>query len=85
MRELFGYTLQTLAPDENFTECEWFEPEPGTKGPTRRQRAKYATQGGLSDDYIAEIGVDVSMTVPGRTCVYLLMLSTALMFLAVQE
>ena len=59
MRELFGHTLQTLAPDGNVTKCEWFEPHPGTKGPTRRQRAKYATQGGLSDDYIAEIGVDV--------------------------
>jgi hypothetical protein len=59
MRELFGHTLHTLAPDENVTKCEWFEPKPGTKGPTRRQRAKYATQGGLSDDYIAEIGVNV--------------------------
>jgi hypothetical protein len=59
MRELFGHTLHALAPDGNVTKCEWFEPEPGTKGPTRRQRAKYATQGGLSDNYIAEIGVDV--------------------------
>jgi hypothetical protein len=59
MRELFGHTLHALAPDENVTKCEWFEPQPGTKGPTRRQRAKYATQGGLSDDYIAQIGVNV--------------------------
>jgi Predicted pPIWI-associating nuclease len=59
MRELFGHTLHALAPDGNVTKCEWFEPEPRTKGPTRRQRAKYATQGGLSDDYIVEIGVDV--------------------------
>jgi hypothetical protein len=59
MRELFGHTLHALAPDGNVTKCDWFEPQPGTKGPTRRQRAKYATQGGLSDDYIAEIGVNV--------------------------
>jgi hypothetical protein len=59
MRELFGHTLHTLAPDENVTKCEWFEPEQGTNGPTRRQRAKYATQGGLSDAYIAEIGMNV--------------------------
>lgn len=59
MRELFGHTLHALAPDENVTKCEWFEHQAGTKGPTRRQRAKYATQGGLSDDYIAEIGVNV--------------------------
>jgi hypothetical protein len=59
MRELFGYTLHALAPDTAVAKCEWFRPEPRTNGPTRRQRAKYATQGGLSDDYIEEIGVDV--------------------------
>jgi hypothetical protein len=59
MRELFGHTLHALAPDANVTKCEWFKLEPHTNGPTRRQRTKYATQGGLSDDYIEEIGVDV--------------------------
>jgi hypothetical protein len=59
IRELFGYTLHTLAPDANVAQCEWFKPDRGTNGPTRRQRAKYATQGGLSDRYIAGIGVDV--------------------------
>ncbi|HET7085150.1 MAG TPA: hypothetical protein VFI23_10290 [Rhizomicrobium sp.] len=59
MRELFNYTLHTLAPDGNVTKCVWFKLEPGTASPTRRQRAKYATQGGLSDEYVAEIGVDV--------------------------
>lgn len=59
IRELFGHTLHTLAPHANVTKCEWFKPDPQTNGPTRRQRAKYATQGGLSDDYIEEIGVDV--------------------------
>jgi hypothetical protein len=59
MRELFGHTLHALAPDANVTKCEWFKRGPKTNGPTRRQRAKYATQGGLSDDYIDEIGVNV--------------------------
>jgi hypothetical protein len=61
MRELFGHTLHVLAPDANVTKCEWYKPEPRTNGPTRRQRAKYATQGGLSDDYIDEIGVNVNL------------------------
>src|ERR1700759_3976934 len=56
MRELFSYTLQTLAPDVEVTKCVWFKQEPDTQGPTRRQRAKYAMQGGLADDYVAEIG-----------------------------
>jgi hypothetical protein len=60
MRELFSYTLQTLAPDDEVKNCDWFELHPNTKGPTRKQRAKYATQGGLSDKYIAEIGIDVN-------------------------
>lgn len=60
IRELFAHTLHTLAPDSNVKSCSWFAPEPNTKGPTRRQRAKYATQGGLSDEFIAEAGVDVA-------------------------
>lgn len=58
MRELFQYTLQTLAPDDEVENCDWFEQEPTTKGPTRSQRAKYAMQGGLSDQYVTAIGVD---------------------------
>jgi hypothetical protein len=49
----------SLAPEARIAQCEWFKPVPGTNIPTRRQRAKYATQGGLSDEYIGEIGVDV--------------------------
>src|SRR5579864_1496972 len=59
MRSLFDHTLHALAPDANVTQCSWFAQEPGTNGPTRRQRAKYATQGGLSDQYVAQVGVDV--------------------------
>ena len=59
VRELFGYTLQTLAPDADVEKCSWYRQEPKTEGPTRRQRAKYATQGGLSDDYLATVGVEL--------------------------
>jgi hypothetical protein len=59
VRELFGHTLHTLAPDTEVTQCSWYAPEPNTNRPTRRQRVKYATQGGLSDAFIAEVGVDV--------------------------
>lgn len=59
VRELFGHTLHALAPDANVAACRWYRPEPNTSGPTRRQRAKYATQGGLADAFIAEAGVDV--------------------------
>lgn len=60
VRELFGHTLHTLAPDTEVTQCSWYAPEPNTNRPTRRQRVKYATQGGLSDAFIAEVGVDVN-------------------------
>ncbi|ANY85468.1 hypothetical protein BB934_45450 (plasmid) [Microvirga ossetica] len=59
VRELYSHTLHLLAPDERVTKCSWYRLEPGTKGPTRAQRAKFATQGGLSDEFIAEVGVDV--------------------------
>jgi Predicted pPIWI-associating nuclease len=59
VRELFGHTLHALAPDTEVTQCSWYAPEFDTNGPTRRQRVKYATQGGLSDAFIAEVGVDV--------------------------
>ncbi len=59
MRALFDHTLHALAPDGNVPQCSWYAQQPGTNGPTRRQRAKYATQGGLSDAYVAQIGIDV--------------------------
>lgn len=60
LRELFSYTLQTLSPDDRVTRCAWYVQDRDAKGPTRKQRAKYATQGGLSDDFIAESGIDVA-------------------------
>lgn len=59
MREIFSYVLHLRAPDEEVTACAWFTAKEGVKRPTRKQRAKYATQGGLSDEYVAELGIDV--------------------------
>jgi Predicted pPIWI-associating nuclease len=69
MRELFGHALHVLAPDANVTKCEWYKPEPRTNGPTRRQRAKYATQDGLPDDYIDQIGVNVTTFMRPRSLI----------------
>ncbi len=60
IRELFSYILHHYAPDENVTGCPWFSPETDNGKPTRRQRAIYATQGGLSNEFIESVGVDVS-------------------------
>ena len=57
IRELYSYTLDRLAPDAEVQACKWFKKE-GDRT-TRRQRAKYATQGGLPDHLIEEAGVDV--------------------------
>jgi hypothetical protein len=59
IRELFGHTLHRLAPDGEVMACDWFKFEEGQKKPTRRQRAKYATQGGLPDEFIRQAGIDV--------------------------
>ena len=59
IRELFGHTLHRLAPDDAVTDCAWFEFEKDQTKPTRRQRAKYATQGGLPDEFIRDADVDV--------------------------
>lgn len=59
MRELFGHVLHAYAPDEDVRACRWFEQSVETTTVTRKQRAVYATQGGLSDDYVAGLGVDV--------------------------
>jgi hypothetical protein len=54
LRELFGLTLETLAPDDMVRKCAWFEQAKDTAGPTRRQRALYATRGGLHDEFLRD-------------------------------
>lgn len=58
LRELFTYLLHHYAPDDEVKACQWFEQARDTDI-TRRQRAKYATQGGLSDSYLEQLNVDV--------------------------
>lgn len=59
LRELFGHILNLDAPDEDVRACSWFIQDPNTETVTRRQKAVYSTQGGLSDAYVAELGLDV--------------------------
>ncbi|MGO7133455.1 hypothetical protein AB9E06_21620 [Rhizobium leguminosarum] len=72
LRELATYILHHLAPDELVKACPWYqalqpkrEAEAKKKGgayvdrPTRVDRMVYATQGGLSDDFLEEHGLDV--------------------------
>lgn len=72
IRELYTHVLNTLAPDAEIRKCVWFpeqraqrardEPhraEADLDKPTRRQRAIYATQGGLTDKQLTEYGVDI--------------------------
>src|SRR5947209_15568032 len=54
MRELITHTLHTMAPDDKLQKCSWYVQEIGTKGPMRRQRAAFITQGGLSDEFVTE-------------------------------
>ena len=55
MRELIRVVLERLAPDGEVVSAPWFEPnyKEHPDKVTRCQRIKYAIQGWLSDDYIA--------------------------------
>jgi len=55
IRELARHLLHRLAPERNVKLCSWFRPDP--KDPrivTRRQRAQYAIQGGLTDKFVSK-------------------------------
>ncbi|RXT30164.1 hypothetical protein B5P46_01925 [Rhizobium leguminosarum] len=72
IREVVTYVLHLLAPDEAVKACGWYETyrEKQKKicekakiefkdQPTRVHRMVYATQGGISDKALEELGVDV--------------------------
>jgi hypothetical protein len=47
MRDLSDHMLKQLAPDdEAVKKCAWYQQHPDLDGPTRRQRALYASRGG---------------------------------------
>jgi hypothetical protein len=53
MRDLSDHMLKQLAPsDEAIKKCPWYQQYPNLVGPTRRQRALYASRGGLTDSFL---------------------------------
>jgi len=58
IRELIGYLLHKLGPDEQVVTAPWYKKEEDR--PTRRQRATFAIQGGMSDALVESLGIDIS-------------------------
>jgi len=67
LRELGRIGLGLLAPKKKIRACEWFEQNTHVReegGVTRAQRAKYAVQGELHDEFVLEyLHIDVQSTV----------------------
>jgi hypothetical protein len=67
IRELSRHFLQSLSPEEDVMNCQWFTPEVSGKGrkkitsekPTRKDKIRYAIHGGLSDEILEKIGYDL--------------------------
>ena len=59
IRELSRHFLRNLSPDEKIKQCPWFKKETCDGKPSRRQRIKYAIQGGLTDGMLKESGLDI--------------------------
>ncbi|WP_166299296.1 hypothetical protein [Bradyrhizobium sp. 2S1] len=56
MRDLSDHMLEQLAPDDDaIKSCPWYEQHPKLKGPTRRQRAYFASRGGLTDEFFKSV------------------------------
>jgi len=57
-RELVRNVYERLGPEEKIKKCSWYKKETSNDDcnnrPTRRQRIKYAVQGGLSDEFVKE-------------------------------
>ena len=58
-RELFTHILNSYASEEEVRACSWFVQAEDTPTVTRRQRAIYATQGGLADEFVGKLGLDI--------------------------
>ena len=67
LRELGRLWLEQLAPKEKIRACQWFEQNTDLleeNGVTRAQRAKYAVQAELHDEFVLEeLHIDVQSTV----------------------
>ncbi|AEI14110.1 hypothetical protein Flexsi_0422 [Flexistipes sinusarabici DSM 4947] len=64
LREFVRHMLKDAAPSDEVKACIWFKPDKNSKtGITRKHRAKYAIQGGLSDKFVEKkLGVDSGKT-----------------------
>jgi Predicted pPIWI-associating nuclease len=64
MRELTRHALDRLAPTASVVKCSWYRDETGRPNrPSRKQRARYAIQGGLPDDYVRNsLGIQTDNT-----------------------
>jgi molybdopterin converting factor small subunit len=58
IRELISRLLHIMAPDDLVMLAPWYRAE--ADRPTRRQRATFAVQGGLTDAIVESLGVDIS-------------------------
>lgn len=70
LRELLRHVLERLSPDEEIRDCAWWQeargdlPEEQGKPQNqlkifRTERMHYAIHGGISPEYVAEIGIDI--------------------------
>jgi len=62
LRELTRHLLHRLAPDEKVWNCTWYKSEIPNKekGVTRAQRMKYAVQGGMDNNFVAnKLGINL--------------------------
>ena len=60
MREIYRHVLARLSSEEEITDCSWFKPETDNGKSTRKQKLKYAVQGGLDDSYVKEeLDIDI--------------------------
>jgi hypothetical protein len=56
LRELTRHVLHRLAPTDLVVKCSWYRNETDKPcGVTRRQRATYAAQGGLTPEYVRDV------------------------------
>jgi hypothetical protein len=58
LREVVGYLLHEMAPDQELTQAPWFVEEEDR--PTRKQRMTFAIQGGISDAAVDQLGIDAA-------------------------
>ncbi len=59
IRELSRHFLKSLSPEQSILNCNWYKPETQNNKPTRRQKIKYAIQGGICDDTLRKLGFNV--------------------------